>query len=101
MGLPLMTGNPRRWPDVYYQSRSNPPPIADILARARIQDDDLVKAVTVTFRAWLPLEWNHHRDQQLIETEQLLCNVLDAAIEEQDRRNGIETTLGPRKYRED
>jgi hypothetical protein len=49
-----------------------------------VTDDDLVAAVEPCFAAWL----NTPGDRD-VEIEQVLITVSDAAIDEQDRRNGV------------
>lgn len=79
-------GDERRWPDVFWATdRYYTHVTADkVCTTARIEDEDLR---TVVKMAWM----NHGT----IDDERALANIIDAAVDEQDRRRY--TPLRPRR----
>lgn len=84
---PDKTGDRRRWPDAFVSVTN----IHDIVNAAGI-DPDLAAAVTAALDAYLdavttPVSPHHYA------YEWALANILDAAIDEQDRRNDKPVTF--------
>jgi hypothetical protein len=99
---PPKTGDPTRWPDIasWRDNGSrvwrNGPEICDVVG---LRDSDLVTVVTQAFDTYDYLDDRGARDQipydAVVEAEWVLANVLDAAVDEQRRRDGL-PDRGPR-----
>lgn len=79
-------GDSRRWPDLVARTPGRYADAATICWIAGVHDEDLIMVVTKTARSLgnttAPVFFYDY------DNEAIFANVLDAAIDEQDRRNG-------------